>query len=86
MTKRCSRGLGHPKPGQIRGQRPASTKTDPAAAGHSGRDEESGPEPCITARSFLPIRKRRDARDSGHTRGRMPPTLYVDESTSSIAE
>ena len=35
---------GRPKPGQIRGQRPARSRVDPGAAGRSGWNEESGPE------------------------------------------
>ena len=37
-------GLGHPKPGQIRGHPPARSNSYPVAAGLSGRNEESGPE------------------------------------------
>ena len=54
-------GQGHPKPGQIRGQRPPGSRTDPAAAGLSGWNEESGPRvsiapsgPGAPARSPLP--------------------------------
>ena len=42
--RRRPRGLGHPKPGQIRGQRPPSSRMEPGAAGVSGRVEESGAE------------------------------------------
>ena len=35
-------------------------------AARSGWDEESGPAPCITDWPFLPTRKRRDARETGH--------------------
>ena len=38
------RGLGHPKRGQIRGQRPPRSRTEPGAAGRSGWNEESGPD------------------------------------------
>ena len=37
-------GPGHPKPGQVRGQRPAASRTEPGAAGLSGWNEESGPD------------------------------------------
>ena len=40
---------GHPKPGQIRGQRPASSRMEPGAAGLSGRDEAFGAESSFQA-------------------------------------
>ena len=60
---RRPKGLGHPKPGQIRGQTPASSRTEPVTAGLSGRNEESGPKSLREARpspsrSFLEFRTR----------------------------
>ena len=40
---------GHPKPGQIRGQRPSSSRMEPGAAGLSGRDEAFGAESSFQA-------------------------------------
>ena len=51
---------GHPKPGQIRGQRPAASRTEPGAAGLSGWNEESGPESRVLGQPVLQKRKRTD--------------------------
>ena len=45
----CGWALGHPQPGQIRGQRPASSRREPGAAGLSGRDEAFGAESSFQA-------------------------------------
>ena len=58
----------HPKPGHFWGHRAAAEGIVPYLAGLSGQNGEFGPAPCITDRPFLPIRKRRDARETGHIR------------------
>ena len=53
MTKRCSRGLGHPKPGQMRGHLPPSSRSDPVAAGRSGVVASSFEQGLISFRHIL---------------------------------
>ena len=60
--RRYPRGPGHPKPGQIRGQRPWSSSSRLGAAGRFGLNEESDP----------PARERQRSRSANRTRRAAP--------------